>query len=109
MLKKVTAAQLRVGMYIHDLSTDWLNHPFLRNRFQISSENEIRKIVAARIGEVVIDTGKGLDVAAATVPAATVEQAAVQIASAAVPVVHVAGGVDMGRAHLVRRRAAQAP
>ena len=37
MLKKVDASQLKVGMYIHDLSCDWMTHPFVRNRFLLSS------------------------------------------------------------------------
>jgi hypothetical protein len=43
MLKKVDSSQLKVGMYIHDLSCDWMTHPFVRNRFLIGSEDEIRK------------------------------------------------------------------
>jgi HD-GYP domain-containing protein (c-di-GMP phosphodiesterase class II) len=62
MLKKVDSSQLKVGMYIHDLSCDWMTHPFVRNRFKIGSEDEIRKIINAGIHDVVIDSDKGLDV-----------------------------------------------
>jgi HD-GYP domain-containing protein (c-di-GMP phosphodiesterase class II) len=62
MLKKVDSSQLRVGMFIHDLDCGWLDHPFVRNRFLLTSEDEIRKIHAARIRSVVIDVGKGLDI-----------------------------------------------
>lgn len=62
MLRKVDASQLRVGMFIHDLDCRWLDHPFMRNRFLLASEEEIRKIVAAGIRSVVIDCGKGLGV-----------------------------------------------
>ncbi|MCG2585802.1 HD-GYP domain-containing protein [Massilia sp. TS11] len=62
MLKKIDASQLKVGMYIHDLSVDWMTHPFVRNRFKISSDDEIRKIIQAGIHDVVIDSDKGLDV-----------------------------------------------
>jgi HD-GYP domain-containing protein (c-di-GMP phosphodiesterase class II) len=108
MLKKVPSGQLRVGMYIHDLSTDWLNHPFLRNRFQIASEDEIRKIIAARIATVVIDTGKGLDVDAPTVQEAEAasEQELAQAAAATAPVVKVATGEEMARARAIRHQAA---
>jgi HD-GYP domain-containing protein (c-di-GMP phosphodiesterase class II) len=63
MLKKVDSSQLRVGMYIHDLDCSWIEHPFVRNRFMLTTEDEIRKIHAAKIRGVVIDCGKGLDVA----------------------------------------------
>ena len=49
-------------MYIHDLSCDWLSHPFARSRFLLSSEDEIRKIINAGIHDVYIDTSKGLNV-----------------------------------------------
>ena len=62
MLKKIDASQLKVGMYIHDLSCDWMTHPFVRNRFLISSDAEIRKIRDAGIHDVVIDSARGLDV-----------------------------------------------
>ena len=62
MLKKVDASQLRVGMFIQDLSCDWMAHPFVRNRFVISTQEEIRKIIEAGIHDVVIDARRGLDV-----------------------------------------------
>ena len=61
-IKKIEASQIKVGMYIHDLCCDWMAHPFVRNRFLIESEQEIRKITDAGIREIYIDTDKGLDV-----------------------------------------------
>jgi len=61
-IKKIEIRQLKVGMYIHDLSCGWMSHPFIRNRFLISSEAEIGKIIEAGFQEVYIDTGKGQDV-----------------------------------------------
>jgi HD-GYP domain-containing protein (c-di-GMP phosphodiesterase class II) len=65
MLKKVDSSQLRVGMFIHELDCGWMDHPFVRNRFLLSKDDEIGKILAAGIRGVVIDCGKGLDVAEA--------------------------------------------
>ena len=62
MLKKIDSSQLRVGMAIHDLDCGWMDHPFVRARFVLSSEDEIRKITRAGIRNVVIDCAKGLDV-----------------------------------------------
>ncbi|WP_284203104.1 HD-GYP domain-containing protein [Psychromonas marina] len=61
MLKKISVSQLREGMYIHDLKCDWLNHPFVLNSFKLKTDTEIRKIIAAGITLVEIDTEKGLD------------------------------------------------
>lgn len=71
MIKKIGVRQLKVGMYVHDLSCHWMDHPFVRNRLMITSEDEIRKIIDAGIHELYIDTEKGLDVA----DAPTAEQA----------------------------------
>lgn len=61
MIKKIDSKQLKVGMYIHDLSCDWMSHPFLVSQFKIKNEAEIGKIVDAGIHDVYIDTAKGLD------------------------------------------------
>ncbi|MBI4988746.1 MAG: HD-GYP domain-containing protein [Rhodocyclales bacterium] len=62
MIKKIPLSQLKPGMFIHDLSCGWMDHPFLRKQFPIESGKDIAKIGDAGIHEVYIDTGKGLDV-----------------------------------------------
>ncbi len=109
MLKKVDSAQLKVGMYIQDLSCDWMTHPFIRNRFLIGSEAEIHKIRQAGIHDVVIDSAKGLDVEdAPTVAeaAAATERELRQIATAAPLVTRVSLGAELARAAQIRQQAA---
>lgn len=62
MLKKVEVADLRPGMFIHDLNADWLAHPFVRPQFLLEQAEEIEKIRASGIKEVYINTERGLDV-----------------------------------------------
>ena len=62
MLKKIDSSQLRVGMAIHDLDSGWMEHPFVRSRFVITTDDEIRKVRNAGIRGVTIDCSKGLDV-----------------------------------------------
>lgn len=62
MLKKITAQQLRIGMFINDLECSWLKHPFTLNKFLIEDAQEIQKIRSAAIKSIEIDTSKGLDV-----------------------------------------------
>ncbi|WP_292931268.1 HD-GYP domain-containing protein [Noviherbaspirillum sp.] len=61
MIKKIDVRQIKVGMFIHDFSCHWMDHPFLRNQLLVSSDEEIAKIKASGIHEVYIDTDKGLD------------------------------------------------
>ena len=109
MLKKVDSSQLRVGMYIHDLSCDWMTHPFVRNRFVIASEDEIRKIVQAGIHDVVIDAARGLDVedapSLAEAQAAT-EAELVELAQAPARIIKVSLGDELQRAAQIRHQAA---
>jgi HD-GYP domain-containing protein (c-di-GMP phosphodiesterase class II) len=108
MLKKVDASQLKVGMYIHDLSCDWMTHPFVRNRFLLSTEDEIRKILNAGIHDVVIDSSKGLDVQNAPTLAeaqAATEREIVEIAAKNPVVTRVSLGEEMKRAVQIRHQA----
>lgn len=62
MIKKIASSKLEVGMYVHDLNCNWLTHPFVRNSFPVTTKEQIRKILDAKIKELYIDTEKGLDV-----------------------------------------------
>jgi HD-GYP domain-containing protein (c-di-GMP phosphodiesterase class II) len=108
MLKKVDSSQLQVGMYIHDLSCDWMTHPFIRNRFLLASDEEIRKIVQAGIRGVVIDSARGRDVQDAPTLAdaqAATEREIVDIAARAPVITRVALGEEMRRAVQIRHQA----
>lgn len=107
MFKKVDSSQLKVGMYIQDLSCDWMTHPFVRNRFLITKEDEIRKILHAGIHDVVIDSARGLDIEDAPSveeARAATERELVQIATAPV-ITRVALGEELGRAAQIRHQA----
>ncbi|KQV58986.1 MULTISPECIES: HD-GYP domain-containing protein [unclassified Duganella] len=109
MLKKVDSAQLKVGMYIHDLSCDWMTHPFVRNRFEISSQEQIQKIIQAGIHDVVIDASKGLDVedapSLAEAQAAT-EREVEEIAKEPSRIIRTSLGEELQRAAQIRHQAA---
>jgi HD-GYP domain-containing protein (c-di-GMP phosphodiesterase class II) len=108
MLKKVDSSQLLVGMYIHDLSCDWMTHPFVRNRFLIGKDEEIRKILEAGIHDVVIDSDKGLDVQDAPTleeAEARTESELVQLAVKPVIVTRVSLGEELRRAAQIRHQA----
>ncbi|SFV10403.1 HD-GYP domain-containing protein [Pseudoduganella namucuonensis] len=108
MLKKVDSSQLKVGMYVQDLSCDWMTHPFMRNRFLLGSEDEIRKIVQAGIHDVVIDSAKGLDVQdAPTLEEAQLatERELTELASQPAPMLRVPLGEELARAAQIRHQA----
>lgn len=108
MLKKIDSSQLRVGMAIHDLDCGWMEHPFVRAKFVLTSEDEIRKIVKAGIRRVVIDCSRGLDVAEAPTLAETQAQTEKEVAEIAAKPVKPARTTladEMQRAVNIRRQA----
>jgi HD-GYP domain-containing protein (c-di-GMP phosphodiesterase class II) len=111
-VKRVAVGDLRPGMFIHDLACDWMNHPFLRNRFPIKSREQITRIRDAGLAFVFIDTRLGDDVAqpvpaeeaaAATESAVDAEMAAVARAEPAAA--KVSGAAEMSRAKNVHAEA----
>jgi len=109
MLKKVDASQLKVGMFIHDLDCGWMDHPFVRNRFVLTTEDEIYKIRNAKIRGVVIDCSKGLDVDDAPTLAqaeAATEAEVTAIAAKPMVVTRVSLGEELARAAHIRKQAA---
>jgi len=61
MIKKVPKADLKLGMFIHDLNCGWMDHSFLRNSFMLRKESDLQKLIESGITEVYIDTIKGID------------------------------------------------
>ena len=61
MIKRIPVAWLRPGMYVHDLNCGWLQHDFVRNRFLVKDEDDVRKVRGIGVREIDIDTARGLD------------------------------------------------
>lgn len=74
MLKRIAVADLRIGMYIQEFCGSWMDHPFWRSKFVLSSEKDLARIHSSAITELWIDVGKGADVAPG-VQATTEEEA----------------------------------
>jgi len=60
-LKKISVADLKVGMFIVNLGLSWIHHPFFRNQLKITSEKQIEKLKNHGISDVYIDPDRGLD------------------------------------------------
>lgn len=59
ILKQIVTEDLKVGMYIQKLGGSWMQHPFLKNSFLITKQEQINKIHEAGIKTVWIDETKG--------------------------------------------------
>jgi putative nucleotidyltransferase with HDIG domain len=62
MLKKIKTTELRIGMYVQELCSSWIDTPFWKKSFLLEDANELAEIQKTKILEVWIDTDKGLDV-----------------------------------------------
>jgi len=111
MIKCINISDLKVGMFIHDLNCDWMSHPFLRNRFVITNESEIKKIADSGIHEVYIDVTKGLDVIHAPTANEVRKQLEIkmqEIGEETRPTVtQVAAAEEFGKAQLIHEEAHQ--
>ncbi|MET3136950.1 putative nucleotidyltransferase with HDIG domain [Undibacterium sp. GrIS 1.2] len=62
MLKKIETNQLRVGMYVQELCSSWMDTPFWQKSFLLEDQSVLNKVISTKIKEAWIDTIKGLDV-----------------------------------------------
>jgi putative nucleotidyltransferase with HDIG domain len=63
MIKRIPVSQLRVGMFVTNLRSSWIKHPFLFNSLHLDSDRKLHRILDSGITELDIDTEKGIDVA----------------------------------------------
>ncbi len=66
MLKKINVNDVTLGMYINEVCGSWMDHPFWRNSFNLSTSKQLKTLQECGIDEVWIDTDKGLDVEVST-------------------------------------------
>jgi hypothetical protein len=59
MLRRIKAEQLQVGMFVARLGGPWINHPFWRSRFLVTSDEQVEQIQSANVQDVWIDILKG--------------------------------------------------
>lgn len=111
MLKTIEIRQLRIGMFVHDLHCNWIDHPFLRNRFLLATDDDLKKIIDAGISTVEIDTDKGNDVdppMTAESDAGSASASAIQVTPEATAVIVPRSfGEELERAREVKQRATQ--
>lgn len=111
MIKKIDINDLKIGMYIHDLNCDWMSHPFARNSFLLKTEADLKKICAAGVHELYIDSSRGLDVAygqsEAEVQADLTREMIAAVASKPAPQIRVSLDEEMARAKNIRGQAHQ--
>ncbi|HTH95184.1 MAG TPA: HD-GYP domain-containing protein [Rhodocyclaceae bacterium] len=62
MLKKISATELRVGMFIHELCGGWMDHPFWRSSFAVNDARDMDRVRECGVTELWIDTERGIDV-----------------------------------------------
>jgi HD-GYP domain-containing protein (c-di-GMP phosphodiesterase class II) len=109
MIKKVSIAQLKPGMYIHDLNCGWMEQPSAPVQFKITSPDQIKTIAEHGLHEVYIDTEKGLDVADAQTVQEVNEQLDAELVEIATAIpeftARLAVGEEMGEARKAHRAA----
>ncbi len=62
MLKTIKTEQVKSGMYIQELKSDWFSNPFWKRSFLLDDQADLVRLQNSGIKFVVIDTKKGIDV-----------------------------------------------
>ena len=70
MLKKISTHQLRLGMHLHRLEGNWLDHPFWKTRFTLEDPDDLKRLQACGLRECWIDPALGLDIVEPAAPPA---------------------------------------
>jgi putative nucleotidyltransferase with HDIG domain len=108
MTKRIDVDQLKPGMYIADLGSDWMAHPFLRKSFLVKDDATIAKIVESGIHQVYIDPSQGLDVGDAPTDNEVeqqLEEEMARIATEPAPERRVSASEEMGKAKKIHAEA----
>jgi len=108
MTKKISIAQLKPGMYVSDLGSDWMSHPFLRSAFAVKDEAMVQKIASSGIHEVYIDPSRGDDVPDAPTTEEVTEHLENEMQKAAVepvPERRIPAGEELARAKKIHGEA----
>lgn len=66
MIRKISIKDLLPGMYVVDMHKPWLSHNVWRQRFVVRDMAHVRLLREEGIGELSIDTDKGIDLPAAS-------------------------------------------
>lgn len=59
MLKRVPKEEIRLGMFVHSLEGNWLDHPFWRTKFLLQDPDDLEALRASNIAAILIDEEKG--------------------------------------------------
>jgi len=62
MLKKINVGDLRLGVYVQEICGSWMDHPFWKKSFELTSAEDLKTLQTCGIREVWIDVSKGLDI-----------------------------------------------
>ena len=84
-LKRIAVSQLQLGMFLHALDGDWLNHPFWKTSFLLRDPDDLRKLGRSAVAHCWIDTSRGLDLPPPEPPSVPVAEAPPDPGPEAVP------------------------
>ncbi|MBI3347845.1 MAG: HD-GYP domain-containing protein [Burkholderiales bacterium] len=116
MLKKISTAEVRLGMYLQSMEGAWLSHPFWKTKFVLTDPADLTALKGSGVQAVWIDVDQGVDVLvmeppkpspvmASTVPAASPAPSATP---AEPPQLRASMEDELGRAAEVLHRSKQA-
>lgn len=60
MIKRISVADLKLGMYVQELHGSWIKHPFWKTRFLLDNPDDLALLKTCGIAEVSIDPDRSV-------------------------------------------------
>ena len=99
MLKHISVAELRLGMYIHEFCGSGIEHSFWKNGFMLTNVHDLQRILDTKVAELWIDDSRGIGLPSSAPPQPDPALPPVLQALASKPIPHrVALNQEMSRA-----------
>ncbi|HET9113871.1 MAG TPA: HD-GYP domain-containing protein [Burkholderiales bacterium] len=112
MRKKISVLDLAIGMYVDEICGNWIDHPFWKSSFKISSAKQLADLQQSKVSQVWIDLSRGCDVEAKengeTGAGSADEESSGKYASAENRIERVSLDDELIRAEALKSRASQA-
>lgn len=105
MIKKIAVKDVRLGMFVHELCGNWLDHPFWKTQFKLESPADLLALKDSPVQEVLIDTSKGLDVESPAAPSSMPAQAVMTTPPGGRGMRPVSLSEELKQAHKIKSRA----
>ncbi len=60
MIKRISVKDLKLGMFVQELHSSWINHPFWKSKFLLEDPDDLKKLQTSGVNEISIDLDRSV-------------------------------------------------